>query len=75
MISRKLGMASLLMLGAAFAACTAEVEDEGALPTVEVTEEGRLPEIDVDPVDIDITTDTQQIVVPDIDITPTDGND
>src|SRR5690606_4829852 len=52
-----------------------EVEDEGALPTVAVTEAGRLPEIDVDPVDIDITTDTQQTVVPDIDITPTAGND
>lgn len=48
-------------------ACTAQVEDEGELPEVNV-EGGDMPNVDVDPVDVDITTDTQQVVVPDVDI-------
>ena len=46
-------------------------EDEGALPEVNV-EGGELPEVDVDAADVDITTDTQTIVTPDIDVNPAD---
>ena len=56
-----------LALGLALAACTADVEDEGELPDVDV-QGGEAPEVDVDPADVDITTDTQQVVVPDVDI-------
>ena len=61
----------ILALTLAVGACTADVEDEGALPEVNV-EGGELPEVDVDAADVDITTDTQTIVTPDIDINPAD---
>lgn len=51
----------------AFGACTADVEDEGEFPDVEV-EGGRAPAVDIDPADVDVSTDTQQVVVPDVDI-------
>ena len=72
---RIIGALPVLALAAVFGACTAEVEEEGRMPDVQVTDEGALPQIDVDPVDVDITTDTQQVVTPDIDVTPTEGND
>lgn len=56
-----------LALALALGACTAEVEQEGELPDVDV-EGGRAPEMDVNPADVDITTDTQQVVVPDVDV-------
>lgn len=56
-----------LALAIALGACTADVEDSGELPDVDV-EGGRAPEVDVNPADVDITTDTQQVVVPDVDI-------
>lgn len=56
-----------LALALALGACTADVEDSGELPDVDV-EGGRAPEVDVDPADVDITTDTQQVVVPDVDV-------
>lgn len=54
-------------LALALGACTADVEDPGEMPDVDV-EGGRAPEVDVDPADVDITTDTQQVVVPDVDV-------
>lgn len=54
-------------LAFALAACTADVEDTGELPDVDV-EGGRAPAVDVDPADVDITTDTQQVVVPEVDV-------
>ncbi len=48
-------------------ACSAEVEDEGALPEVNV-EGGDLPNVDVDAADVNIGSDTQTVVVPDVDI-------
>lgn len=56
-----------LALAVALGACTADVEDTGEMPDVDV-EGGSAPEIDVNPADVDITTDTQQVVVPDVDI-------
>ena len=69
------GVIPALAVAALLGACTAEVEEEGDLPNIEVTDEGNLPEVDVDPVDVDVTTDTQTIVTPDIDVTPTEGDD
>lgn len=49
-------------------ACTADVEEEGELPEVNV-EGGEMPEVDVDAADVDVTTDTQTVIVPDVDVT------
>lgn len=53
-------------------ACTAEVEDEGALPEVNV-EGGDMPNIDIDPANVDISVgrDTQTVVTPDIEVSTT----
>jgi hypothetical protein len=53
-------------------ACTADVEDSGELPEVNV-EGGEAPKVDVDPanVDVNVSTDTQTVVTPDVDVTTT----
>lgn len=61
------GWLAAIMIGAVAAGCTADVEDPGEAPEVNI-EEGRAPEIDVDPADVDISTDTQTVRVPDVDI-------
>lgn len=58
-----------LALLIAFGGCRAEVEDPGALPDVDVRG-GSLPEVDVDPADVRISTDTQTVVTPDVDVVP-----
>ena len=63
-------LVAVMMVGA-FAACTADVEDPGELPDVDV-QGGEAPQIDIDPVDVDVTTDTQTIVTPDIDVSTPD---
>lgn len=60
-----------MALAAVIAGCTAEVEEEGSLPDVDVSG-GEMPRVDVDPADVDITTDTQTVVVPDIDVNSTE---
>lgn len=52
--------------------CTVEQTEEGNLPEYEVeqTEEGNLPEYDVDAADVEVTTETREITVPDVDIEP-----
>jgi hypothetical protein len=74
-VKRFLGAFATLALAVAFGACTAEVEEEGDLPNVEVTDEGSLPEVDVDPADVDVSTDTQTVVTPDVDVNATEGDD
>lgn len=56
------------------AACDVDQTEEGSLPEVEV-EGGNLPEYDVDVADVEVGTDTQQVIVPDVDITDPDAND
>lgn len=64
---------SRLWMPFAFAAlvagCTAEVEDEGSLPDVDVSG-GEAPDIDVDPAEVRVSTDTQTVVTPDVDVVP-----
>lgn len=58
-----------------FLGCAREQTEEGNLPEYEVeqTEEGALPEYDdVDSADVEVTTDTREIRVPDVDIEPAD---
>lgn len=66
---RKLTMMAALVLTMGAMACTAEVEDEGRAPEVEV-KGGEMPEVDVDPANVEVSTDTQTVVTPDVDVTP-----
>ncbi|HEU0300202.1 MAG TPA: hypothetical protein VFR37_12125 [Longimicrobium sp.] len=73
MLRRLMTVAALAMsLGAV--ACTAEVEEEGKMPDVDV-QGGEMPRVDVDPANVEVSTDTQTVVTPDVDITPTEGDD
>ena len=57
------------------AACTAEVEEEGSLPDVDVSG-GEAPQIDVDPARVEVGSDTNTVVTPDVDVEPAgDGKD
>lgn len=71
MIKRLMTVAAM---GLALAACTAEVEEEGKLPDVDVSG-GEAPKIDVDPAKVEVSTDTQQVVTPEVNVTPTEGDD
>lgn len=51
-------------------ACTAEVQEEGELPEVQVTDEGQLPDVNVEPAEVNVSSDTQQVVTPDVDVNP-----
>ena len=62
----------LLITAFAVAACNVEQTREGELPEVEVTDPGQLPAFDVDPADVDVTTDTQVVEVPQITTTERD---
>lgn len=72
MIKRMMTMAALaLTLGAM--ACTAEVEEEGKMPDVDV-QGGEMPKVDVDPANVEVTTDTQTVVTPEVNVTPAGDN-
>ncbi len=71
---RKLGMMAAMALALGATACTAKVEDEGKAPDVEV-KGGEMPEVDVDPAKVEVSTDTQAVAVPDVDVTPAGGGD
>lgn len=66
----------LLTLAAAFtlAGCTAGQTREGEMPDVDV-EPGQLPRYDVDPARVELNTDTQQVVTPDMEGVPAEGSD
>lgn len=53
-------------------ACTAEQTEEGELPEVQVTDSAALPQYDVDPANVNVGTDTQTVVTPDVDVVPQD---
>ena len=70
----RIPLAVLFAASLAAMACTAEVEDEGRAPDIDV-QAGEMPEVDVDPARVEISTDTQTIVTPDVDVVPTEGDD
>ena len=70
---KKLTMMAALVLTMGAMACTAEVEDAGKAPEVEV-KGGEMPEVDVDPANVEVSTDTQTVVTPDVDVTPAGDN-
>lgn len=62
----------LAAVGLSFSACNVEKTEEGRTPDIDV-EPGKLPEYDVDPARIRVETDTQKLIVPDVDVvTPGD---
>lgn len=65
----KLALAPVMALTFA-TACTVTKTEEGRAPDVDV-DAGKVPEYDVDvqTPDVDVKTDTQTVVVPDVDIT------
>lgn len=69
----RIPLAVLFAASLAASACTAEVEDEGRAPDIDV-QAGELPEVDVDPARVEIGTDTQTIVTPDVDVVPAEGD-
>lgn len=71
---RKLMTVAVLALSVGAAACTAEVEEEGKMPDVDV-QGGEMPKVDVDPARVEVSTDTQTVVTPDVNVVPTEGDD
>ena len=65
-IRNSLAMLAVVM-GAMSAACTAKVEEEGSLPDVDV-KGGEMPKVDVDPAQVQVGTDTNTVVTPDVDV-------
>jgi len=65
----RLALVPVLAGGLVLGGCTAEVEQEGELPEVNV-EGGQAPQVDVDPANVEVSTDTQQVVTPDVDVVP-----
>lgn len=59
-------LAALTMVFA-LGACSVEKTEEGQMPDVEV-KGGELPEYDVDTAQVDISTGTQTVTVPDVDV-------
>lgn len=71
MRARKFFWVPVLAAGLVFGGCTAEKTDEGSLPDVDVEAKGGdLPNYDVETADVDVTTDTQTVVTPDVDVNP-----
>lgn len=64
-------LAPLFALGVA--ACDVDQTEEGNMPEVNV-EGGNLPEYDVDMADVKVGTDTQQVIVPSIEVTDPDAD-
>lgn len=71
MKSVKQWMAAVAVLAVTAGACTAKVEDEGKLPDVDVSG-GQAPKVDVDPARVEVGTDTNTVVTPNVNVTPTD---
>lgn len=65
-------LTALLLAIAALPACQVEQTSEGEPPSVDV-DPGTAPEFDVDPARVEVGTDTETVVVPDVDVVPADS--
>jgi hypothetical protein len=83
---RRLAITLFIIALLPLAACRVEQEREGELPEVSV-EGGQLPQYDVEPVDVDVDTETRrvevptgieteerEVTVPDVDVNPPDDD-
>lgn len=65
---KKLGvLLAALTMTVALGACSVEKTEEGKMPQVEV-KGGELPEYDVDTAEVNVSTGTAQVTVPDVDV-------
>ena len=64
-------IAAMAAFALAAGACTAKVEEEGKMPDVEVTP-GTAPNVDVDPARVEVGTDMNTVVTPNVNVVPTD---
>ncbi|MFL5537923.1 MAG: hypothetical protein ACJ8J0_02980 [Longimicrobiaceae bacterium] len=64
-------IAAVAAFALAAGACTAKVEDEGKMPDVDIRG-GEAPKVDVDPTRVEMGTDTNTVVTPTVNVTPTD---
>ena len=71
MRSSKSWLAAARALVISAGACTAEVEDTGKAPDVDVSG-GEAPRVDVDPARVEVGSDTNTVVTPNVNVTPTD---
>jgi hypothetical protein len=67
----------VLMLVIGTTGCKVSQTEEGKMPDVDVkVEDGKVPEYDVDAADVEVTTETKTIEVPDVNVTmPEDKNE
>jgi len=74
MVIKRVMAAALVALAMGAGACTAEVEEKGEAPSVDV-DGGKMPQVDGEPAKVEVSTDTQQVVTPEVNVTPTEGDD
>jgi hypothetical protein len=72
---RSLMLIGLLSTGLAASGCTVKVEDKGRAPDLSEGDPGELPRVDIDPAKVEISSDTQQVVTPEVTVTPLEGRD
>jgi hypothetical protein len=62
-------------VAATIGGCAVKVEDEGRAPDISKGDPGELPRVEIEPANVEISSDTQQIVTPEVKVTPMEGND
>lgn len=67
----KITVSVVLMAALLASACSVEQTEEGELPEVEATG-GMMPEYNVDAADVEVGTETREVVVPDLEVVPPD---
>ena len=65
-------IAAMAAFALAAGACTAKVEEEGKMPDVDVSG-GQAPKVDIDPARVEVGTDTNTVITPNVNVTPTDS--
>ncbi len=74
--SKLFAFVMVLMLVIGTTGCRVTQTEEGEMPDVDVkVEDGNMPEYDVDTADVEVTTETKTIEVPDVDVTMPDEKD
>lgn len=72
MYRRELLFITSCVVALASAACSVEQTRDAELPDVDI-KGGQLPKFDLDPAKVNVGTDTQTVVVPNVDVTPKEG--
>jgi hypothetical protein len=73
MRTRQWVMGGLVLVGAA--GCTMKVEEKGRAPDLGKGDPGALPKVEMEPANVQISTDTQQVITPSVKVTPVDDDD